>query len=52
MSKNGGGGQEQLPVFKAPREDNPQVEHLPRVDDPHSNLEQLLLFKALHVEDP
>ena len=28
------GGPERLPVFKAPREDNPQVEHLPCVDNP------------------
>ena len=32
--KKGGGDQERLPVFKAPRNDNPQAKHLPCTDDP------------------
>ena len=41
-----GGGLEYLPIFKTTHKDDPQVEHLPRMDNPihESNLEQLLIF--------
>ena len=47
-----GGGPERLPAVKAPREDDPRVEHLSCVDNPRVNSRTTPRFRAPREDDP